>query len=399
MREKRGREFYLSLLIVLLFALAFLVFVIGGCQKKQSVTQTDGADTKLPNLIGIAAFSQGSTSYVVGEGICRAIEKGAGIKARQIPSGNDPGRIEPVRKKEAHLAMLSTTSLYMCNVGGEDFAVPNWGPQPFRGVWCGGDCYYGVFTRADSNIYKATDLKGKKLPIIPGSPFIHKPIEAYISYVGLSPKDAKWITYTSYSDEMKAVAEGALDAGYASTTPSTLYELASTHGVRWVSLEPLDEKRWKETIGHMLPHYSKPCYADRGAGISKEKPVLMFGGPLSLITYPWLSDEVAYAITKALWENYDVYKDVSDEAASWTHEAALNLVGRQFYPMHPGSKKFFQDIGVWNEKIEKWDRHCYETEKKREAAWDEAIKAGKVGKEGWKDEWLKKVVDIEFNTP
>lgn len=400
-------------MVVYTTLVAFWVLLLVGCGQEQppgaasngqqgsagseQVTETD---KELPELISLAAFGEGSSGYIIGEGIIRAIEKGTGVKTRQIPSGTDPGRIDPVRKQDVHLAMLTATSLYMANTGLEDFAVSEWGPQPFRGVWTGGDGYYGVFTRADSDIYTAADLKGKRLPIVPGSPFVDQPIKAYMAYAGLDPiNDATWVTYSSYSDEMRGVLEGALDAGYADTTASTLYDLEASFGIRWVSLEPIDEDRWAQTIGRICPHYSKPTKVTRGAGLSEDNPVTMFGGPYAIITYPWLTENVAYAITKAIWENPDVYQGVSEAAASWTHEAALDLEKRQFYPVHPGSKKFFQEIGVWTDELEKWDQHTKATEEKRQAAWKKALEDGKVGQPGWKDEWKEIVVDIEFNTP
>ena len=91
-----------------------------------------------------------------------------------------------------------------------------------------------------------------------------------------------------------------------------------------------------------------------------------------LASYDWLSDEIAYTVTKAVHGGYDIFKDKHQELKEWTLDQALKTDGITI-PYHPGSIKYFKEIGKWTPEHEKWQAKMLKEQKER----IDGFKAGK----------------------
>jgi TRAP-type uncharacterized transport system substrate-binding protein len=83
-----------------------------------------------------------------------------------------------------------------------------------------------------------------------------------------------------------------------------------------------------------------------------KKPVELFGIAYALYCYPWVSDDVVYAVVKAIGEGYDIFKGAHPWLKQWKVE---NMVKNpKPIPFHPGAIKYFKEAGVWTPALDRY---------------------------------------------
>ena len=369
---------------------------------KPTPTPTPKPTPKVPKVLKMTCYPVGSSGYAFSAGIAEGVKKVSGIEIKVIPGGTDAARLLPVRAREAHLFLVTGATGYFASHGLAYFAAPEWGPQPIVMVWRGEDLPLGWMTRGDSGIKTAKDLKGKRVARVPASPAITKLNEALLAFAGLTWDDVTPVEYGSYTAALKGVIEGSCDMCGSQTTSSAAIELAgSVHGIHWIPVPPEDKEGWAR-LQKVAP-YIVPTKLTIGAGISPDKPYQGGAYPYNIFAYPWLPDDIAYAVTKAIWEAYSIYKDKHPDLKYWDHDHATKWEYLRAcpYPYHPGSVKFFKEIGVWSKEAEEWQKEQVKLAEIRAKAWEEAKakakeKKIKIGSDEWKKFWadyLKKKLD------
>ena len=84
----------------------------------------------------------------------------------------------------------------------------------------------------------------------------------------------------------------------------------------------------------------------------------------SLTTLP---DDIAYAIAKVCAEEHNKYVDAMPvELKKWTLKGATTDLPATM-PYHPGSIKYFKDVGAWSPEAAAWQSKMLEQEKQRMA--------------------------------
>ena len=345
--------------------------------------------------VSMTSYGVGSASYLCSAGIGEAVDSVAGIKTRVVPAGNDVGRMLPLRAGEVEFTMVTGGTGYVVTHGVFLFAAPEWGPQPLRIMWRGSNLLVGFYTRADSGIKKLSELKGKRVAQIPGSPTINNLVKGALAFGGLTLKDCKVLNMPSHGAAGKALTQGAIDMYVFGTTGSRPMETAgSVHGIYWFNLDPKDEAAW-ERLWQYCPWVDKGLatrYAGKEKGI---KPFYTTIYPYNLWAWNKTPVDVIYAYCKAMWDSYDIYKDKHPELKYWDHKNLANSTGC-FYPYHEATIKLLKEKGAWTAELEKFQQKQLENEAKRMSLWKEAKKEAKkskikVGSDKWKDFWWNKL--------
>ena len=128
-----------------------------------------------------------------------------------------------------------------------------------------------------------------------------------------------------------------------------------------------------------------------GAGVSEDNPATLIAYRYPMITvYAGMSDETAYAATKAVVESFDLYKDANPGMSRW--EASIAGVPPTDAPFHPGAIRYLEEIGVWTDEHQAWNDARQERLDAVLAAWDGAMEQAleeQVRGADWQEFWAE----------
>jgi uncharacterized protein len=325
----------------------------------------------LPSTMIWSVYDVGASGYVEASAVADALGKVYGTRVRLQPSGTSIGRIQPLKERRVSYGWLAT-EVFFAAEGLYEYASPTWGPQDLR-------CLLGrvnalsVVTTKTSGIKTFQDMKGKRYAYAKANTSVNAKVEPILEAAGLSYKDFEIVEFPSYGASLKALVEGKADCAGAAPATVTLRELeASSYGINWIELPASDKDLWAK-IQRTIP-LASPLNETFGAGISKENPKAVMGYRYPMITtYADTKDEEVYALTKAIVDNYELYKPASPIMERWE----VNKSGA--YPMdapfHDGAIKFLKEKNVWTADHQKWQ--------------DGIVKRQSLLRQGWADMMAK----------
>jgi len=346
------------------------------------------------HTVGTGGYLQVS---LAAEGI---MEKFPDVTVRAVPAGTDVARAKMVQQGEAHTAALNSLAAWELQEAFSNYNSPDWGPQPVRYLWIPQHAGIGMAVRGNSDIYQASDLKGRKVAIMPPSPSCSILNEAYLAYAGLTWDDVESVVYPGPSEAYDAVIKKRIDATWFNVSGSQAFELASMPcGIRYLEVLPTDEeaiKRMKEIVPMVTARL-----ATVGAGLSEEDPkwVMTQGYPIFL-AWAHLDEDIAYEITKLLHQSYPEYakksKSLKDD---WTIDITLSLFKQDVAPFHEGSVRYFKEIGVWNEELEQINEERIQHQEQLSKLWEVTMKEAEeknIKGEDFENLWMKNRADAGF---
>jgi TRAP transporter TAXI family solute receptor len=304
----------------------------------------------LPTTMIWSVYDVGASGYVEASAIADALGKQYGTRVRLQPSGTSIGRILPLKQRRVSHGWLAQ-EVYFAAEGLYEYAAPDWGPQNLRTLLGRVNTLSVVATKV-SGIRTLADLKGKRYAMAKANTSVNAKVQPLLDAAGISVSDMNVIEFPSYGATMKALVEGKADAAGASPHTVTLKELeASANGIAWIELPKSNVEFWNK-VQRDLP-LASPFHEDLGAGISKENPVWVMGFKYPMITvYDDAKEEEVYALTKAVAENFDLYKDASPIMVRW--ELSKSGDFPMDAPFHDGAVKYLKEKGIWSAGHQTW---------------------------------------------
>jgi len=329
---------------------ALLMFV---CMGFVFVNSSTALAKEVPKLLSCTTYSVGSTGYSTSMGLTEAIHKNEGIKVKVVPAGTDMAKILPLKKRMMQLSLFTGAGQYYALMGLGVFSSEEWGPQPIRLVFaCPEGAIAGMMVRGDSGIKTLSDLKGKRVVLIPASPACKALHAGYLAFAGLTWDDVKIVNVSSWGAAWKAVIDGSADTAHCLNASSKAVELAaSPHGIHWLPAPAEDKAGWAR-LNSFCP-YLRPYTVTKGAGISENNPAIIASYYYGLMCYPDLDEDLVYRLTKGIWNGYEIYSPMHPSLKLWTKEGALKT-DHFLSPYHSGAVKFFKEVGVWTAKHEEY---------------------------------------------
>ncbi len=193
----------------------------------------------------------------------------------------------------------------------------------------------------DAGINDIKDLKGKKVNIgNPGSGQRQNAIDA-LEAVGLNYEKDLSAEGVKASEAPGLLQDGRIDAFfYTVGHPSGAIKEATSGArkVQFASITGIDELLAK------YPYYAKsaiPIAVYPGA--KNETDAQTFGVKATFVTSAKVADEVVYAITKEVFDNFDEFKKLHPAYSTLTKESMLDGLSA---PIHPGAMKYYKEAGL-----------------------------------------------------
>jgi len=324
-----------------------------------------GTAGDLPKIITFTSYKVGSLGYTITSGFREAIEQLTPMKVRVEPYGTDVARALPLKAGESELSIMTGATGTCVSYGIAEFSAKSWGPQPLRQVWRGMGLNTGLIVRGDSGLKHPRDLKGKRVPYVPGWPAGMRGIEGIMAFGGLTWKDVTKVPCSGYVDQLKGIIEGKVDVAFAATVTPTLKEInAGPHGIGYLALPHSDKAAW-ERLWNLAP-WLQPTICKRAPGLAKGDSFEYGGYPYSLWAYAHADADMIYAVVKSVDQGFDIYKDMHKAMPAWNIKQAVK--GRSPVPYHEGAIRYFKEAGVWTSEMDKWQAEQMKTFAARQAA-------------------------------
>ncbi|MGZ0188199.1 MAG: TAXI family TRAP transporter solute-binding subunit [Alphaproteobacteria bacterium] len=332
---------------------------------------------ELPKKVMITAYGVGTSGYSQAVALGSVLKNNNGVTMRVLPGKNDLSRLAPVRSKKAQFS-FNGLGTFMSQEAAFVFAKRNWGPQKTRVLAFNfGDNCLIPYVAGDLGVKTAYDLKGKRVAIIKAAPALNYNVYTYLRFAGLTWDDVERVEFGGSSSAQEAIASGKADVAFTSTISNyPRKQEATPRGLSWPATPHDDDAGWKRFF-EAAPYYVKKTCTD-GVGLSKDKPLegALYPYPV-FMSYPDVSDDTAYSMTKTLFDNYDAMKDSAPGMKGWgIDNQELSWV----VPIHNGAVRYYKEIGKWNADHQKNTDEMLRRQDVVGAAWD-ATKAANEDKD------------------
>lgn len=198
-----------------------------------------------------------------------------------------------------------------------------------------------VVVRGDSKITSLTGLKGQRFAS--GAPGSTTEVEthAHFTTAGLNyPEDVR-VQYVGFTEAIDLMRNRQLDGAWimAGTPTAAVTEMCATAEGRLLSFEPNLVKLMRGLYPWYVP-YTIPA----GTYPGQTEPVQTTAVKMLLLVDVSLPDELAYKLTRVLWENLPVLTNVHPVMATVDKKQAVSdLAG---LPLHPGAEKYYHEAGL-----------------------------------------------------
>ncbi len=195
----------------------------------------------------------------------------------------------------------------------------------------------------DSGIKSYKDLKGKAVAVgNPGSGQRQNFIDI-LSMYGMSHKDLGRAEGLKAAESPKMLQDGRVDAFiYTVGNPAGMIKEA-TAGRRKVRFIPVDEPQVNAMV-KKWPYYVKAKIPVQFYPLAENKTdVPTFAVKATFVTSIDVPDDIVYAITKEVFENFDAFKKLHKAYTTLTKKKMLEGMSA---PIHPGALKYYKEAGL-----------------------------------------------------
>ena len=198
--------------------------------------------------------------------------------------------------------------------------------------------YIQIVANADSNIHTLADLKGKRISV--GAPKSGTELNARAIFkaAGLSYEDMGEVQFLPYAESVELIKNRQLDATLQSSGlgMAAIRDLASTMKISFVAI-PADVVAKIGNAAYQPATIPAKTYDGQDADV----PTVAITN--ILVSHEGVSDDVAYQMTKLMFENVDKLATAHSAAKDIKLEtAAKNLP----IPLHPGAERYYKEAGA-----------------------------------------------------
>ncbi len=293
-------------------------------------------------FFGIATGGTGGTYYPLGGMLAQLISNKATVGGQKISAtaeaaGASVGNARLLGNKEIESAFVAADILDAAYNGTGQF---NGGA--LKNLRALGALYpetVQLITRADSGINSVRDLKGKSISSgAPGSGQ-YQLLTDLLRVHGMSRNDVKEDS-SSFTQAVDKIKDGNLHATLitAGVPTAAVTDFAQSHALKVI---PLSGPEIAE-LQKQQPYYaSVPLPANTYKGQTAAVPTLAVMAVWA--THDALPENIAYEVTKALYENTAIMGQVHVQGKNIALSTAT-AVGTA--PMHPGAARYFREKGV-----------------------------------------------------
>ena len=297
--------------------------------------------TAQEKFITIGTGGQTGVYFVVGQSICRLVNRGTGdhnLKCTAPSTGGSIANINAIKAGDMDMGVAQSDWQFHAYNGSSQFEGDKY--DKLRAVFSVHGEPFTVVARADSEIANFDDLFGKRVNVgNPGSGQ-RATMDVVLDAMGKSAADFALASELKPAEQSAALGDNKVDAIiYTVGHPNgSIQEATSTVDAKLVNVtgDAIDK-----LVGEN-PYYAKATIPG-GLYKGNDEETQTFGVKATFVTSADVDDEVVYTVVKAVFDNFDRFKGL--------HPAFANLKEEEMIadglsaPLHPGAEKYYKERG------------------------------------------------------
>ncbi len=325
-------------LIVLTIALVFgltLLGSVGPFEQKAQARRTTFVTIGTGGITGVYYPTGGAIAKMVNKK-----RKEYGIRATVESTGGSVFNVNAVMADDLEFGVVQSDRQYQAINGMAEWKDK--GKQSdLRAVFTIHPESITLVAADDSGINSIQDLKGKRVNIGNyGSGQRQNSIDA-LEAAGLNWESDIKAEGVKAAEAPGLLQDGRIDAFFYTVGHPNGNIKEATSGKRKVHMVPITGV---DQLLAKYPYYAKAVVPMKFyPGASNEGDVETFGVKATFVTSAKVPDEVVYAITKEIFDNFEVFKKLHPAYGVLTKE---NMLEGMSAPIHPGAMKYYKEAGL-----------------------------------------------------
>ena len=207
-----------------------------------------------------------------------------------------------------------------------------------RGLSATYNNYIQIVASADSGIRTLADLKGKRVSVGAAKSGTELNARAVFRAAGLSYKDLAKTEFLPFGESVELIKNRQLDATLQSAGlgVASIRDLATSVKIVVVAIPP-------DVVAKVGDPAYQPAVIPANTYEGQTTDIATAAIPNFLVTQADVSNDLAYQMAKALYENLDTLYAAHNAAKAIKRE---NAVKGMPVPLHPGAEKYYREAGL-----------------------------------------------------
>ncbi|MBM7037348.1 TAXI family TRAP transporter solute-binding subunit [Vibrio ulleungensis] len=306
-----------------------------------TVLATSGVQAQ--SFITIGTGSVTGVYYPTGGAICKLVNKGRkehNVRCSVESTGGSIYNVNTMRAGELDFGVVQSDWQFHGYNGTSQFEKQG-EYKKLRAMFSIHTEPFNVIVRNDADINSVEDLEGKRVNIgNPGSGD-RATMGVVMDAMGWSNSSFKLASELKGSERSQALCDNKIDAFvYVVGHPNgSIKEATTSCDTKLISIQGPKI----DAIVANNPYYTFTTIPE-GMYKGTDGDIKSFGVAATIITTSDISEDVAYQVTKAVFENFPTFKRLHPAFANLKKE---NMVSAGLsIPLHPGAEKYYREVGL-----------------------------------------------------
>ena len=312
------------------------------CATAAAATLGGALPAAAETFITIGTGGQTGVYYVVGQSICRLVNRGAsehGIKCTAPSTGGSIANVNAIKSGQMDMGVAQSDVQYNAYEGKGDFEGDKF--DKLRCVFAVHPEPFTVVARKDANVASFDDLKGKRVNVgNPGSGQLAT-MDVVLKAKGWTMDDFALASQLKPAEQAAALGDNKVDAiVYTVGHPNgSIQEATATVDANLVPVEgPEIDKLVADNS-----YYAKATIPG-GMYPGTDADTNTFGVKATFVSSADTPDEVVYEVVKAVFDNFDRFKKLHPAFADLQPEKMIKEGCTA--PLHTGAEKYYKEKGM-----------------------------------------------------
>jgi TRAP transporter TAXI family solute receptor len=328
----------LNRIAVVLLVLVLVGTLVVGCGPASNGDGGEGeGEATETAFISIATGGTGGTYYPLGGAMAKIFNENIeGVNANAESTGASIANIQLIEDGDAQLALIQNDISYYAYEGIEMYSDKG-KQEKIRGMACVYPETIQIVAHGQSGINSIEDMVGKKIAVGDVGSGTEANARQILEAHGITYDDIT-VDYLSFQEAADNLRDGHIDAAFitAGFPTSAITEITLTSDVKLI---PVAEDKIN-AIRDKYPYYTG-VVIPAGTYSNQDEDINTVAVMAMLVVPDDLDEELAYKMTKALFENLDELKAAHDRGGDLSLETALDGMS---LPLHPGVEKYYDEV-------------------------------------------------------